>query len=324
MKKILLCGATGFIGKNLLRHFAGLSEYEVYATHHERPGEEIPQAAHPIHWVPCDLRKPEDVERAVTGKDIVIQAAATTSGSKDIVTRPYYHVTDNAVMNSLLFRACHKHEITHVIFFSCTTMYAPGENPVREEDFDGHIIDRYFGVGWTKVYIEKMCEFYAKISSTKYTAIRHSNIYGPFDKYDLEKSHVFGATVAKVMAACDGKVVVWGDGSDERDLLHVDDLVDFVQIALKRQASPFELVNLGLGQSVSVKTLVGKIIEHSGRDLKMEFDLTKPTIGFKLGINIDRARKVFQWEPKTGLDEGIKKTLEWYHRFNASTQKASS
>ena len=62
----------------------------------------------------------------------------------------------------------------------------------------------YFGAGHTKVYLEKMCEFYARFGKTKHTVIRHSNIYGPYDKFDLEKSHVFGATVAKIFNSTDG------------------------------------------------------------------------------------------------------------------------
>ena len=82
--------------------------------------------------------------------------------------------------------------------------------------------------GNTKVYVEKMCEFFSRLGKTKHTVLRHSNMYGPHDKYDLEKSHVFGATVTKVMNSTDGKVNVWGTGEEKRDLLYVGDLVDFI------------------------------------------------------------------------------------------------
>ncbi len=310
-KPLLICGALGFIGRNLLEHFSRKAEYEVYATYHKRiPPAELVDSGN-IIFVEADLTNAADVERVIRGKRIVIQAAATTSGAKDIVTKPYLHVTDNAVMNSLLFRACHEHKVEHVVFFSCTTMYPSGQTPVKEEDFDGTIVDKYFGVGWTKVYIEKMCEFYARLGTSRYTALRHSNIYGPHDKFDLEKSHVFGATVAKVMQAQGGKLTVWGDGSDERDLLYVEDLVHFVDLILTQQKKPYELLNLGLGRSVSVKELVEKVIRGSGKKVDIEYDLTKPSIGFKLAVNIDRA-KAYGWKPEVSLEEGIRKTLEWY------------
>lgn len=317
--KVLICGASGFIGRNLVERFSRNPAYEVVAVYHQTEPSKISN----VTLMKADLTRMEDVLRVIKGVDILIQAAATTSGAKEIVTMPYYHVTDNAVMNSLIFRACHEYAVKHVIFFSCTTMYPNSTKPLRESDFNYEIVDKYFGVGWTKVYIEKMCEFYSKLGKTKYTAIRHSNIYGPYDKYDLERSHVFGATVTKVMTATDGKVVVWGDGSDERDLLHVDDLVEFVEYAINQQVVPFELVNVGFGRSISIKELVEKLIKMSDRKLKIEFDTKKPSIDYKLAIDISYAKSRFRWAPKVSLDEGIQKTLAWYQAniASATTEK---
>ena len=167
-----------------------------------------------------------------------------------------------------------------------------------------------------------MCEFYSRIGPAQYTAIRHSNIYGPFDKYDLERSHVFGATVTKVMAAPEGgKITVWGEGSEEKDLLHVDDLLAFVDRVLDKQKSPFELINVGQGESISIRSLVEKIIQHSGKSLTLEFDRTQPSIPFKLCLDIERAKRFYQWEPKISLDEGIAKTLEWYRLHSLPSQQ---
>jgi nucleoside-diphosphate-sugar epimerase len=193
-------------------------------------------------------------------------------------------------------------------------MYPNQKLPVKEEDFNHQIIDKYFGVGWTKVYIEKMCEFYSRIGNTKYTAIRHSNIYGPYDKYDLERSHFFGATITKVLKTRDDKISVWGDGSEKRDLLYISDLVDFVEIIIKKQKEPFELINLGIGEALSVKEVISKIIKISGKKLKLEFDTTKPTIKFDLVVNIDKAKTKYNWRPKVSLEGGIKKTIAWYNK----------
>ena len=201
-KKTLVCGATGFIGRNIAESLAERDGLEVYGTYLNSEPLDNPG----IKMIQADLTRTEDVSRVVKGMDLVIQAAATTSGAKDIVTKPYYHVTDNAVMNSLIFRSAHEHMVSHIVFFSCTVMYQSSKVPVKETDFDANqeIYPNYFGVGWTKVYIEKMCEFYSRIGNTKYTAVRHSNIYGPYDKFDLEKSHVFGATMTKVMTTKNG------------------------------------------------------------------------------------------------------------------------
>ncbi len=316
-KKILVCGATGFIGRNLAEYFAKKPEYEVHAVYCHKPPPPELASNKQVHFHKADLTCKQDVDNVVRGVDFLLQAAATTSGVKDTITAPYLHVTDNAVMNSLIFRSCFEHQVKHVIFFSCTVMYPSSDVPVRESDFNYQIHEKYFGVGWTKVYLERMCHFYSRLGKTKYTAVRHSNIYGPYDKYDLEKSHVFGATIAKVMAAKDEKVVVWGDGSEERDLLHVDDLMRFAELVLTKQEKPFELINAGYGQSVSILNLVKLIIERSRRELRIEFDRSKPTVPFKLALNIERAQKEYGWSPQVSLEEGVDRCLAWYQEYCA-------
>ena len=193
----MICGATGFIGRNIAETLCQREDIEVFGAHFNRPPLDN-ERIHPVH---ADLTDPRQVDAVTRGMDVIIQAAATTSGSRDIFQAPYIHVTDNAVMNSLILRAAYEHEVSQLIFFSCTVMYQSGEHPLKESDFNpaDEMHPRYFGVGWTKVYIEKMCEFYSRLGRTKHTVIRHSNIYGPHDKFDLEKSHVFGATMTKVM-----------------------------------------------------------------------------------------------------------------------------
>lgn len=311
-RKLLLCGASGFIGRNLLNTYLENNEIELYACVHKTPLP--PELVNHIrlHVVQADLTRDLDVRRVVAGMDAVVQAAAITSGAAQIITAPHIHVTDNAVMNALIFRACHDHKVSHLVYFSCIIMYPQSAAPATEADFNHIIGDEYFGAGWTKVYAEKMCEFYSRLGNTRFTVIRHSNIYGPHDKYDFERSHVFGATVAKVMTAHNKTIVVWGDGSEMRDLLYVDDLVSLVSTCLAMQATPFELVNAGSGQLVSVAELVRLIQFAAGTQLAVEFDKTKPTIALSLAVDSSRAKRVFGWTPKTSLDEGIKKSLQWY------------
>ena len=308
-KKILLCGATGFIGRNILEHFYGNPLYDIRAVYHKKDA----LTDYDVEWCYADLNNPHDVERVMQGVDVILQFAATTSGAKDITTKPYIHVTDNAVMNSLLLRSAYENGVNHFVFPSCTVMYQPSDTALTEDDFNASddIYDKYFGVGNTKVYIEKMCDFYSRLGRTKHTVIRHSNIYGPHDKYDLERSHVFGATITKVMTAED-KVVMWGTGEEKRDLLHVNDLCSFVEFAIQRQKTNYELFNVGLGEAVAVRDLVSKIIAASGRDLEVENDLSKPTIKTSLYLNWTKALREIGWQPQISLDEGIKMTLSWY------------
>ena len=311
-QKILVCGASGFIGGHMLEKLLQRDDVELYGVYCKTQPRKAVAESKRIKLIKADLTDKNQIEKVVQGMDVIIQGAAVTTGAKDTITRPYLHVTDNAVMNALLFRAAFEHKVKHVIFFSCTTMYSPSPKPLREEDFNHQIIPKYHGVAWTKVYNEKMCDFYSRIGSTKYTAIRHSNIYGPYDKFDLDRSHVFGATVNKVLNNTDGTLTVWGDGSEGRDLLYVSDLLDFVELVVAKQTEKFELLNLGCGENIVIRDLVQKLIAASGKKIKIQYDTTKPTLNFNITLNCDKARKQFGWSPKVGLDEGIQKTLKWY------------
>jgi len=310
VKTILICGATGFIGKNLLEFYAS-KNYKIRATYRNRqPHKQYDN----VEWVYCDLRDPVQIKKVIEGVDIVMQFAATTTGAKDIVSKPYIHVTDNAVMNSLLLREAFEHNVEHFIFPSCTIMYQKSETALKESDYDpaDDIQSFYYGAGHTKVYLENMCNFYAGFKRTKHTVMRHSNMYGPHDKYDLEKSHVTGATITKVMTSQDGVVNVWGTGEEKRDLLYVEDLVSFIDAALNKQESYYELYNVGLGEGIKIKHLVEKVIECSGKELVMKHDLTKPTVPTSLFLNCQKAKDELGWEPEHSLEEGLRKTIKWY------------
>ena len=197
MKKILICGSSGFIGRNLLdnftraRHFSE-EEFEVKAVWHKNAN--ITELYRNVEWVQGDLTNSKDVQRIVTSDiDVILQYAAVTSGAKDIVSKPYVHVTDNAVMNSLLMREAFEKEVGHFIFPSCTLMYQSSDELLKETDVDENvdIFSKYYGAGNTKLYLEKMCKFYSDLGKTKFTVLRQSNIYGTYDKFDLERSHVF-------------------------------------------------------------------------------------------------------------------------------------
>jgi GDP-L-fucose synthase len=311
MQNILICGATGFIGRNLVEFYLK-KKIKITAVYNKsKPFK----TSRKIKWVKADLRESGISDKITKNIDIVIQAAATTTGSKDVITQPFVHVTDNAIMNAHLFRSCFFNNVKHLIFFSCTTMYKSSRKSISEKNFNPlkDTNPKYFGVANTKLYNEKMCEFYSQISKTKFTAIRHSNIYGPYDKFDLERSHVFGATITKVMKA-EKEIIVWGKGKEERDLLYIDDLVNFVDLTIHKQKNKFELLNCGYGKAISISDLVKKIIKFSKKNLKIKYDISKPNIPTFLSVDCRLAKKKLGWTPKVSLDQGIIKTIEWWKK----------
>jgi nucleoside-diphosphate-sugar epimerase len=309
---VVILGATGFIGRNLALKFCNNSTYSVTLIHHNSPKYKIQNA----NWIKADLRNIKEVQKVIKKSDIVIQAAATTSGASDIVNNPEIHVTDNAIMNSLILRESYHKKVRHVIFFSCTTMYnSNSTKKQKEEDYDSNleVYPRYFGVAETKLYIEKLCKFYASISETKFTVIRHTNVYGPWDKYDLQRSHVLGATITKVMLANDS-INIWGDGSEIRDLLYIDDLVELVEKSLDNQKCKHLLINAGSDQGISVANLVEMVIEESQKNLEITFDDSKPTLKYSFIADSSKALKELGWQSKTPLRLGIQKSINWWRQ----------
>ena len=308
-KKLLILGASGFIGKNIAIYFSNKIKYKVYGTYFKNKPH-IPG----VILLKCDLTKKNQTDKIIKNSYIVIQAAATTSGAKDIIERPYIHVNDNSIMNSMVTRSAYDHNVKHVIVFSCTVMYQSSIKPIRESDLDlnKELYPNYFGGGWMKIFVEKMCEFYSRLGRNKYTLIRHSNIYGPNDKFDLKKSHVFGASLNKVVNCKNNEITIWGDGNESRDLLYISDLVNFVELAINNQKKNYALYNVGLGKLISINNLFKKMIKIHGKKIKIINDLSKKSLKNNVSLNCKQANKEIGWYPKITLDAGIKKTLKWY------------
>lgn len=319
MKNLLICGGEGFIGRNCLEFYEKNGQYNITSTYFSK------QKYKPIDgvkYVKVDLRDENQVKEIVKGQDIIIQAAATTTGSKDVVNNPYLHVTDNAVMNSWLFRESMLNNVGHLIFMSCTVMYQSKPTPQKESDWSSsdEIYENYFGVGNTKVYLENMCKFYSKLGNTKFTAIRHSNVYGPYDKYDLDKCHVVPAFVNKIINS-EHTLDVWGDGRASRDIVYIDDLVDMIDKVIENQKTKYELYNCGSGESFSIRELAETIMDVNNKKLSIVYDSSKPNIPTVVVLDCTKANNELGWFVKTTINEGIMKTSKWYKENYLNNEK---
>ena len=311
-KTILICGATGFIGRNLLDFFQK-KNFKIFAVYNKK--KPFFKKYKNITWVKSDLRDYKNCIKVTKNVDIVIQAAATTSGSKDILNSPFFFFFDNAVMNSYLLKACYLNKIKHFIFTSCTVMYPNSTKHLKETEFSyDKIFPSYYGVANTKLYIEKMCKFYSSISDIKFSVIRHSNIYGPYDKFDTEKSHFIGSSISKVFS--DKKIInINGLGNEKRDYLYVVDLMNFIFKCFK-QKTKFEITNCGIGKSYRIKDVLKLVISISKLNKKIQFNKKSKNINVNILINIKKAMKIYNWKPKYTLREGLVKTINWYLKDN--------
>lgn len=311
-KNLIILGSSGFIGKNLISYFSKKKQFNLSGTYNKNK----PQKIAGVKYVKCDLLDSKKVNQLLKKKDIVIMAAATTSGAKDIVERPYIHVTDNAIMNSIITRAAFDNNCEHVIFLSCTVMYHSSKHKIKEKDFNSNkeIYPNYFGGAWMKIFTEKMCEFYSRLGKNKYTIIRHSNVYGPHDKFDLKKSHVFGATMTKILRSKNGEINIWGNGTEKRDLLFIDDLSSFIYLAIKKQKKIFDLFNVGYGNLISINELTKKIAKIAKKKIYLKHDLSKKNLKTNIVLDCQKAYNQLGWKVKNTLDKGIIKTINWYKK----------
>ena len=315
-KTVLVAGGGGFIGTNLALRLASQGA-RLRLTIHDKPLQVSFPGAEVLK---LDLRRPEDCARAVDGVDFVFICAAHTSGAAVIRATPLVHITPNVLINTLLLEAAYQAHVSKVCFISSSAAYpTTGARPVTEpEMFDGDPHDIYFPAGWMKRYAEVLCRTYAeKIAPPMPTvAIRASNVYGPFDKFDFAVSHVTAALTRRVVER-QAPLEVWGTGEDVRDLIYIDDFIDGV-LAAFAAALPYLAVNICAGTGHTVRQVLETLLKIDGySDADVRFDASRPsTIPIRL-MDTRLARERLGFEARTSLEEGLRRTLEWYRANKA-------
>ena len=308
--KVLVAGATGLIGSNLLKRLLDEGA-TVRATVYKR----VPVDADPrVEFVHCDLRLAEDCARAVAGMQHVHLCAATTSGAAAIAATPMIHVTPNVLINSQMLEAAYLAGVDKFIWLGSTVAYPMSDQPMLEDQLmTGEPFEKYFFAGWAKRFMEVLCQMYGERLVKKMTTIvlRPTNVYGPNDDFEFATSHVIPALIRKVIERWD-PIEVWGDGSEVRDAIYVDDMVEAMVLAASRLES-YSAINIGLGKGYSVREILKIVLDADGyAQAKIMFDPSKPTmIPIRL-INTGKAESELGFKAKVDLQEGVRKTINWY------------
>lgn len=311
--KALVAGGAGFIGANLIKRLLDEGA-SVRATIHKKDPVILDER---IEYVRCELTSMDDCKKVVAGMDYVFLCAASTSGAAVMASTPLVHVTPNIVMNSQMLEAAYFAKVKKFVWLSSNAAYPPsGDRPVKENEmFDGDPYETYFGVAWMKRYTEILCRMYSEKLKDPITTVvlRPSNIYGPYDDYDFETSHVMAALIRRVVERHD-PFEVWGTGDDVRDWIYVDDFIDAMMLAAEKVGS-FNPINIGLGTGYSIKQALAIMLEVDGyTDANVVYNSSKPSmIPIRL-IDTSLAEKVLGFKAKTGLREGISKTISWYRK----------
>lgn len=306
-KNILVTGSTGLIGSNVVGKLKQIPDCKVIAVYHKTH-----KLTGGVLYAEGDLLNPDFCDKITKNIDVVFHCAANSSGAAVQETNPLTFVKPNVIMNLNLFEAAHSNDVKKIIWLASTTGYPYSEEPITEDKmFEGDPYDKYFAVGWMKRYTEKLCQMFSEKLKKKTACIvlRPTNIYGPNDKIDPNRSHVLTALIRKVVEK-QNPIEVWGDGQDIRDVLYVDDMVD-AMIKSAEKLDAFEQINIGYGKSYTVLELLDMIKEVSGYDVPYKLIPTGPRMIPVRKVNIDKAKNVLNWEPKIDIKEGIKRTYEW-------------
>ena len=189
------------------------------------------------------------------------------------------------------------------------------------EDFEfiGEPHPTYTGIGWAKRYMDRVAKHLHDKTDTNFCIIRSSAIYGSFDIFDYKRSHVIPSLI---MRASERKpnFLVWGDGKQERDFVHADDVANGLISAIESY-SVADSLNIAFGKSHTINDVVSEILDCYYNPLDsiqknnrpyIEYDLEKPVMIEKRSININKAKSLIGYSPKWNLSDGIKETVDWY------------
>ncbi len=299
-------------------------EYKVYiAGHLGLVGSAIVRALHRrkhAKWVgrsrsELDLR----IETNVRGffetekPDIVFLAAAKVGGIGANSTSPIDFFLDNIRIQNNVISAAAEFNVKKLVFLGSSCVYpSEAKCPISESQLlSGPFEQTNEAYALAKVAGIKLCDFYSKELNKNFISVMPSNLYGPNDYYDFERSHVIPAVFLKVLKAKSeglAAVKLWGTGNVYREFLHSDDLAEALLTSLEYFDSP-AMINIGSEAEIKVKELCELICKICGYTGRIDWDSTKPDGVFRKTMASDMIRST-GWKPRISLEEGLRSVLK--------------
>jgi GDP-L-fucose synthase len=324
--KILVTGASGFIGSRLLKMLYENGYTNLRAVTFSRSLRDNFNWERKIEHRMGDLQTAEFCNSVTQNVDVIFHCAANTSNALDTKVNPLLHVTANVEMNVNLMEQAWKNKVCKFMFISSNTVYPDLGNEFCSEQIEcqtPNIFPVYKAVGNMKRYGETLCEFLSNhiVNPMQCVIIRPSNAYGPNDKYDFEKCHVTPSNIRKVADNLN-PIPVWGDGSEVRDVIHVDDMVSgFICVA--ENVDTYDIYNVCYGFGYTVNEVLNTIKHIEGNTNPIEYVNNKaPMIPVRLLSNEKLCK--LGWKPKYDLKSGLADALKWYkehkNEFNPNSK----
>jgi GDP-L-fucose synthase len=301
-KTILLTGSGGMVGQNLLEH-ADISSYDILSP---RSNE-------------LDLRDFEKVENYLLKykPEMIIHAAGKVGGIQANLREPVNFLVDNLDMGRNIVMGAYKSGIKKLINIGSSCMYPANISEPLKEDIlmTGKLEETNEGYAIAKLATARLCEYVSREdSSFIYKTLIPCNLYGRFDKFKDDYSHLVAAIIHKIHQAKKNdanKVEVWGDGTVRREFMYAGDLADALILSIKKFDELPQYMNIGLGVDITIDEYYKKVAKVIGYTGILTHDKTKPVGMMRKLVNTDRQTKL-GWQPKTSPEVGLQKTYEFY------------
>jgi GDP-L-fucose synthase len=306
-RSVYVAGHKGLVGSALLRHL----QKNGYRNILVRTREEL------------DLRQSDDVRNffSQAKPEAVVVAAAKVGGIKANSDYPVEFLLENLQIQNNLIAASYEFGVKKLLFLGSSCVYPKlAAQPIREESLlTGPLESTNEPYAIAKIAGIKLCQAYAQQYGMNFICAMPTNIYGPGDNFDLEKSHVLAALIRKVHEAKlrnQREVTIWGTGTPRREFLHADDLADALRFLLENYDSS-EIVNVGCGEDLTIRELVETVARVIGFEIELVFDTTKPDGTPRKLLDTTRLQAL-GWKPRISLIDGIQQTYHWF--LESSTQ----
>ena len=303
MKKIiLLTGGSGMVGSNIVNHNFSQNYTILSPTSSD-----------------LNLLNYKDIEDyiAFNKPELVIHAAGIVGGIKANINYPVKFLVNNMQMGLNILMASKTQKIKKFINLSSSCMYPRNaKNPLSEDLLlKGELEPTNEGYALAKVTSTRLCEYITKEdSSFLYKTVIPCNLYGKYDDFNYESSHMIPGVIRKIYDAKNKNlefVNIWGDGLARREFMYAADIADFIYYAVENFNKMPQNINVGLGLDYSIIEYYKIIADVIGYKGKFNHDMSKPTGMKKKLIDIKRLNK-FGWSHRTSLELGIKKTYDYF------------